>query len=46
MVGTLGSRSIVATLDTAGYEGPHVTLPADAGGCCGWDGVVGDPVSF
>ena len=39
-------RNIVATLDTAGHEGPHVTLPADAGGCCGWDGVVGYAVSF
>jgi hypothetical protein len=37
---------IVATLDTAGHEGPHVTLPADAGGCCGWNGVVGSAVSF
>jgi hypothetical protein len=37
---------IVATLDTAGHEGAHVTLPADAGGCCGWNGVVGSAVSF
>ena len=37
---------IVATLDTAGHESRHVTLPADAGGCCGWNGVVGSAVSF
>jgi hypothetical protein len=40
-----GSRSIVGTLDTAGDE-HHMTLPADAGGCCGWEGVVGSNVSF
>jgi hypothetical protein len=39
-------RNIVATLDTAGHEGPHVLLPAEARGCCGWDGVVGYAVSF
>jgi dipeptidyl aminopeptidase/acylaminoacyl peptidase len=39
-------RNMVATLDTAGHEGPHVVLPADARGCCGWDGVVGYAVSF
>jgi len=38
-------RSIVGTLDTAGHE-HHVLLPADAGGCCGWLGVVGTNVSF
>ena len=36
----------IATLDTAGHEGPHVTLPAGAGGCCGWQGVVGGAVTF
>jgi hypothetical protein len=39
-------RNMVATLDTAGHEGRHVLLPADASGCCGWDGIVGYAVSF
>ena len=39
-------RTMVATLDTAGHEGTHVILPADARGCCGWEGVVGYAVSF
>jgi len=43
---TATGRGMVATLDTAGHEGPHVILPEDAGGCCGWDGVVGSAVSF
>jgi len=38
-------RSIVGTLDTAGHES-HVLLPEDAGGCCGWYGVVGSNISF
>lgn len=36
----------IATLDTAGREGPHVALPSTAGGCCGWQGVVGGAVTF
>ena len=40
-----GTKSIAGTLDIAGRE-HHVTLPADAGGCCGWEGVVGFNASF
>jgi len=38
-------RDFVATLDTAGHEGTHVVLPADAQGT-GWAGVVGYATAF
>ena len=38
-------RKFVATLDTAGNEGRHVALPADAR-AIGWAGVVGYTTSF